>query len=87
MDKSGWPMMGMYITQLLAQGGLVAVSVVGLAAVVALIMPLFGIKYCQILGNCNDSYGYTNSVYQNDPNLYGAYPNSAYPTSNTYQKR
>lgn len=75
------------LMQAVTQGGAVAVGLAVLAALAALTLPLFGIKYCQLLGNCSDNYAYANSVYQNDPSLYGPYSQPTYPSSNTYQKR
>lgn len=64
------------------------VGVVAVAAVIALVLPLFGIKLCQLIGTCEPQYqGYAaNSVYNDAYSQ--AYPQaSAYQTPTTYQKR
>lgn len=74
------------LMQILSNGGAVAVGLAVVAALAALAMPMFGIRYCQLLGNCDNAYPYSaNSVYQND--MYGQYPQASYPTGNSYQKR
>lgn len=74
------------LMQILTNGGAVAVGLAVVAALAALAMPMFGIRYCQLLGNCDNAYQYSaNSVYQND--MYGQYPQASYPTGNSYQKR
>lgn len=75
------------LLNILTNGGAVAVGLAVVAALAALAMPMFGLKYCQLLGNCDSTaYPYANTaVYQND--VYGQYPQTSYPTGNTYQKR
>ncbi|XP_054266902.1 uncharacterized protein LOC128989070 [Macrosteles quadrilineatus] len=77
------------LMQIISSGGTVVLGVVVLAAIAALIMPMFNLRLCQVLGNC-DTYagaasGYSSNLYQND--VYGQYPQASYPTPNTYQKR
>ncbi|XP_075211050.1 uncharacterized protein LOC142318345 isoform X2 [Lycorma delicatula] len=69
---------------LLSNGGIAAVGLLSFAAVVMVILQLFGFRWCSILGSCGDLHqnGYYGDGYNS-----GGYSQSSYYTPSTYQKR
>ncbi|XP_039297853.1 uncharacterized protein LOC111056946 [Nilaparvata lugens] len=75
------------LSNLTYHGGFVAAGVLALSALAAMIMPMFGLRLCSLIGTCDAVYPATSyaSGYSNDA-AYAGYGQAMYSPS-SYQKR
>jgi len=66
--------------------GAVVVAVVGAGAIAAIVLSLFGIRMCYILGTCHDPYGFIGAATPYEM-PYPAYAQIPYPATYPHAKR
>ncbi|RZF39865.1 hypothetical protein LSTR_LSTR014164 [Laodelphax striatellus] len=69
-------------------GGFIAAGVLALSAIAAMVMPMFGLRFCSLIGTCDGIYPAASyaSGYANDAAYAGGYGQAMYSPS-SYQKR
>jgi hypothetical protein len=79
--------------QLVTAAGALVLGVIGVAVVLSLVLPLFGVRLCHLMGTCDHfgTTGYSGSVVGHNYDAYGTagtynQPSLSY-ASNSFQKR